>query len=171
MNTTAPKHPVDAFRVQFVYDYDAQFEESNGEARPLTKAEYKNNVYLGCPVHPRSSERANVTNGHADCGECGLPYADIPYDEYLAYYGNPERHVYLGCIVETRCTCCGMWKRAASLWGIDVMDDDLELASLPIGDNNFTYPLTPGRVLNDPDASYLAGVARELLTEAGYPNL
>lgn len=41
-------------RIKFVVDPDAQFEECNGEARPLTEDEYRENPYRGCPMHPRS---------------------------------------------------------------------------------------------------------------------
>lgn len=86
-----------SYRVKVVIDPDGQFEEANGEKRPLTEAEY--------------AEYA---------------YKDTSYTEYLTYYGNPDRHVYLGVIVETQCESCSSWHSAGSLWRIDVMDDTEE---------------------------------------------
>jgi hypothetical protein len=125
-----------AYRVRFVYDNDAQFEECNGEARPLTEDEYRDNEYM----------------------KDGAP---VSYADYLDYYGNPLRHVYLGCEVQTQCDCCGMWKHAASLWNIDFMDDRPEL--------NAVYPnkwFTPENAASWP--GYLKEVAQEVLREAGY---
>lgn len=122
-------------RIRFVLDEDAQFEECNGEARPLTAKEYAENVYRGCPNHPRSKWppfRAD-DKGHAWCGECGTRYADIPYAEYLAYHGNPERHVYLGYEMQEQCTCCSARKTVDSLWDIDMMDDAPELRAITLG--------------------------------------
>lgn len=93
--------------VRIVDDMEACFEECNGQPRPLTEAEYAENAYMD--------------------GDRRIPYA-----EYLEYYGNPARHVYLGIIVEERpigCGCddddiCGHWDTLDSLWGIDLMYDD-----------------------------------------------
>lgn len=92
MNTTR-------YKVQ--YDEDKQFEEYNGESRPLTASEYQENPYI------RND---------------GL----VSYLEYIAYYGNPARHVYLGITREDQCPHCHTWYTGDSLWGIDVMDDSQE---------------------------------------------
>ena len=127
----------DNYRVRFEYDPDAHFEESNGERRPLTASEYIGNEYM----HP--------------------DHTPIPYDEYRRYYGNPERHVYLMCVVEKQCSCCQRWSVANSLGYIDVMDDDPVLARLPLG-----KPLTPDAVLTM--GGYLTDIARDCLDDAGY---
>ncbi len=84
------------------YDPDAQFEECNGEARPLTETEYAENYY-------------NDKQGNR-----------VSYADYLAYQGNPDRHVYLEIIREDKCPCCGSWVSGGSLCRIDFMDDDKE---------------------------------------------
>lgn len=115
------------YRVKFVNDANAKFEECNGSSEPLTKAEYAENSYRGCPNHPRSKvPPSRVEHGRAWCGECETEYADIPYAEYLAYYGNPERHIYLGMVIEEQCHCCQSWTVKTSLWGISFMDDSIE---------------------------------------------
>jgi hypothetical protein len=135
MPTTKKKQPAaPAYRVRFVQDPDAQFEECNGEARPLTAEEYAENEYM----------------------RDGQP---IPYEEYLSYYGNPDRHVYLQCDVEKRCLCCAHWAYAEGLGGIDFMDDDPELRA--VGD---WY--TPIEAEGLP--GYLRMTALECLEEAGY---
>ena len=147
-------------RVRFVLDEDSSFEECNGEARPLTETEYADNQYMACPNHPRSKvPPARTENGRAWCGECQAKYAPIPYAEYLAYYGNPDRHVYLGCIVDRSCPTCGHFDHAASVWGIDFMDDSREMDAISIGDwmDEETASKLPG---------YAGDVAREQISEA-----
>jgi hypothetical protein len=161
--------------VRFVYDPDSSFEECNGEARPLTEAEYAENSYRGCPDHPRAGSRvidASISPNIVGCAVCGRrDYAEISYAEYLAYYGNPEKHVYLGCIVEAQCPCCSAWTaEGSSLWGIDMMTDDPALHRVAIGTLRDRVAqgewLTPAEALALP--GYLAEVARELLGEAGW---
>lgn len=123
-------------RYRYVIDDDAEFEESNGEGRPLTEAEYVGNEYRACPAHPHGGTKV-ISFGPPQvqgCAVCGnTEYADIPYAEYLRYYGNPERHVYLGLVQETLCPCCVTWKVTDSLWNIDFMDDSPELAAVQVG--------------------------------------
>ena len=146
------------YRIKFVIDEDASFEECNGEPRPLTRAEYAENVYRACPKHPRSKlPPQRVDGGRAWCGECGAEYVDIPYDEYLAYYGNPDRHVYLGAIVEKQCGECKTWTQTASLWRIDVMDDDPAY---------LRTPLDTWMPIDAPLEGYFAQVRDELYDEA-----
>lgn len=128
---------VAAFRVRIEHDTDAVFEECNGESRPLTEDEYAENAYM--------------RDGR-----------EIPYAEYLDYYGNPDRHVYGGVVVDTQCPHCGEWKRyAASLWHIDFMDDDREAAFIGNG-----REYTPEQAIALP--GYLGECAREVLIEAGW---
>lgn len=126
------EQPEPAYRVRFVVDEDASFEESNGEPRPLTEAEYAEAEYM----------------------KDGIP---VPYAEYLEYYGNPHRHVYIGAILERACVCCREWVSAASLWNIDTMDDQPEAGM--IGQTFYAdrFDQIPG---------YLREVADELVAEA-----
>lgn len=116
-------------RYRFTIDPDGTFEESNGEPRPLTPDEYAGNQYM----------------------RDGVP---VPYEEYRAYYGNPDRHIYLGLIEETRCPCCGGWKETNSLWRIDMMDDDPVLTAI-----------TLDKRLDSATASALPGYAGELVRD------
>ncbi len=165
------------YRVKFVYDEDAEFEECNGENRPLTEAEYIENQYQACPRHPRAASKVirkaytrKTPNGAkhvraiVGCTVCGeTTYENVPYVEYLAYYGNPARHVYLGCIVERQTSCtCGehvAWETAGSLWWIDFMDDDQAYLSLDI--NTWYTPAEAAKL-----AGYAGTVALGVLGEA-----
>lgn len=167
------------YRVRFLRDTDARFEECNGEARPLTPAEYAENQYRACPIHPRGNkDHDRREHGRAWCGQilhvgdgriCGREYEDVPYAEYLAYYGNKDRHRYIGVVVETRaniCSCCGrgdVWIQQPGLWHIDFMDDNAEWLAIR---RNLDKPYTPAEALQLP--GYLANVVKEQLQEAGY---
>lgn len=168
------------YRVRFLRDTDARFEECNGEARPLTEAEYlKEGQYMACPVHPhgdKSNDRRQ--GGKAWCGQtlhvgagkvCGREYAPVPYADYLAYYGNKDRHRYIGVVVETQdnvCTHCGRgdgWQTTPGLWNIDLMDDGVEWLFIR---RRLNEPIRAALVSSLP--GYLAVVAKEQLEEAGY---
>ena len=112
------------YRIRFIIDDQASFEESNGESRPLTRAEYAGNEYRGCLEHPRAGSRplSDTQQGIGVCTVCARRIQPIPYDEYLRYYGNPDRHVYLGCEVQRQCPCCEAWKTVGALGHIDMMD-------------------------------------------------
>jgi hypothetical protein len=135
-------------RVRFLTDPDAQFEECNGEPRPLTEAEYAENQYF--------SDTAD-------------PPTPVPYAEYLAYHGNPERHVYLSCEVQTQCPCCQQWTRwAGGLHGIDFMDDSPELQACGrywMQEKNRDW-FTPEQCLELP--GYLREVSTDTLLDAGW---
>lgn len=47
----------------------------------------------------------------------------VPFDDYMTYWGNPERHVMLMALVEKECEHCGSWTVVGSLGNIDFMDD------------------------------------------------
>ena len=131
MATTTTQTAKRSYR--YVHDEDAQFEECNGEARPLTAEEYAENSYQACPLHWRAG--TVVRDGVPGCAACGnTEYEDIPYAEYLRYYGNPERHVYLELVQQTQCPCCGEWKVTNSLGSIDFMDDSPELRAVSVGE-------------------------------------
>lgn len=120
------------YRVKFVEDVDARFEESNGEPRPLTAAEYKGSEYQ--------------KNGR-----------NVSHAEYLLYYGNPERHVYLGCILQRQCERCEVFKTVQSLWNIDCMDDNVEYVRVTL--DKWYAP-------DDPHITgYLLDVTKELIAE------
>lgn len=119
--------PTKAKRFKFVFDTDTRFEECNGEARPLTASEYKEHAYMGCPVHPRAGlDPHKKRPGVGVCRLCRRRGTEIPYAEYLAYYGNPDRYVYVGLLQAEQCDHCGEWKETGSQWGIGFMDDDAE---------------------------------------------
>ena len=131
MTTKAARKP--AYRVRFVIDEDARFEECNGEARPLTEEEYAENVYRCCPDHPRAGTKVVQWEPKQIQG-CNLcertDYRDVTYDEYRAYYGDPDRHVYVRSEVEQQCPCCNSWDYVTGLGSIDLMDDSPELRNL-----------------------------------------
>jgi hypothetical protein len=125
------------YRVRFVHDPDGVFEESNGERRALTAAEYAESPYM-------RDDRKTL----------------IPYAEYLRYYGNPDRHVFLQSEVEARCPCCGEWHYVAGTGGIDFMDDNPELDAVDRWWMIAEIDQIPG---------HLRSVALEDLSEAGAP--
>ena len=46
----------------------------------------------------------------------------VPFDEYKQTYGDPDRYIYLFCVVEAKCECCGHWDDAPGmtrLYGVD----------------------------------------------------
>ena len=126
--------PNPTVRVRWTYDDDARFEECNGEPRPLTESEYTDHAYY----------------------KDGQP---VSYADYLSYYGNPDRHVYLGCLVDVACPTCGQYETRASLWRIDFMDDSPEWYAI-----HLDKPLSVADALALP--GYAADVVRELLQEA-----
>lgn len=148
------------YRIRFTYDPDASFEECNGEPRPLTELEYAANAYRACPRHPRAGSRtidATTTPPLVGCAICGeTEYADIEYAEYRAYYGNPDRHVYVVADLQRQCDCCQVWSTVGSTGSIDLMDDAEELRQLD-------QWYTPDQIASLP--GYLAEVARADLAE------
>lgn len=97
------KHIATEFRIRFVEDPKARFEECDGSPNPLSEATYAEYQYM--------------QDGQL-----------ISYAEYLNYYGNPERHVYLMSEVQRKCPCCKTWQSAdGSLGWLDFMDDSPEL--------------------------------------------
>lgn len=121
------------YRIRFVLDPDAEFEECNGEARPLTREEYAEHSYRCCPDHPRGGTTVldfgpPQIQGCAACGR--TDYRDATYEEYRAYYGNPDRHVYLQSEVQRICPCCTVASTVGGTGYIDLMDDAPELAQM-----------------------------------------
>jgi len=134
-----------------VYDNDHTLEGCDGKPLPESPAVYAQNIARVPVGYPEVRPSADTS----------IPYRDMTYEEYLAYYGDPDRHVVLGCQVEKECPCCGKWDHVQSLWGIDFMDDGEEWAAVTVD-----RTLTPDEALKLP--GYLAEVAGELLHEAGY---
>lgn len=124
------------YRVRFVLDTEARFEECNGQSRPLTEEEYAVNYY-------------NDPQGNR-----------VSYADYLRYQGNPDRHVFLACQVQKQCDCCNAFNDVQSLWGIDCMDDNPEYLHTRL-DHWYSF----GEVNDDPRFGYLRDVARELVVE------
>lgn len=121
------------YRVIFEFDPEGRFEACNGQPRPLTEEEYGEHQYF----------------------EYRMP---IPYAQYLRYYGNPDRHVYLMACIERRCGCCGHWAATEHhLCGIDLMDDSPEYLQVEL-----MQAYDPC----DPLPGYLADVAADLFAEA-----
>lgn len=118
------------------YDDDGRFEECNGEHRPLTNDEYLDNEYY----------------------RDGKP---LSYAEYCAYYGDPDRHIYLYVKRQDVCPHCDSWIDGDAVYGIDVMDDDKEASCIGI----FTLAQLPGHlhdVARDLDADVHAPKRRRL---------
>ena len=82
----------------------------------------------------------------------------ISYAEYLAYYGNPERHVYLMSEVEKACRCCHTYSYAGGTGYIDFMNDDPALAEVGI----WYTPAEAERL------GHLREIALQDLEDAGY---
>lgn len=153
------------YRIRFVIDEEAQFEECNGEARPLTAEEYAENSYRACPDHPRAGSKViQPAKGKrpsvVGCAVCGrTDYQDIPYEEYRAYYGNPDRHVYIQSEVQRQCPCCGSWQFCGGTGHIDFMDDAPELDA--VGADGWYAEGAVGQI-----PGYLREIAREDIGEA-----
>lgn len=50
------------------------------------------------------------------------PPRKIPFDEYIKYWGNPDRHVALCIRIEKQCEMGG-WHTVECLGAVDMMDD------------------------------------------------
>ena len=106
------------------HDDDYQFEECDGGSMPMTEDRYAGNEYQ----------------------KDGQP---LPYEDYVQYYGNPDRHVVVFVRREDRCPCCKSWVAGDTVYGVDFMDDAKEAGYI----GTFTLDQLPG---------YLAEVARDL---------
>jgi hypothetical protein len=84
-------------RIQFEYDTDPDFS------------------YLGQWDTPETYA------GNEALKDDGTP---ATFEEYMAYWGNVDRHIALIATVESQCECCDSWVSQISLGGIDFMDDD-----------------------------------------------
>lgn len=62
----------------------------------------------------------DVEHKHGGLGEHNI----VPFEDYMKYYGDYNRHVVLVCDVEKQCVHCGEWSHVQSVGGVDFMDDD-----------------------------------------------
>lgn len=126
-----------AYRVRFEHDPYYQFESPDGGPLPESQERYETNY-----VQRKSPDGS---------------WRRISYEEYCRYEGNPDRHVAVCAIVERQCPCCGTWKVAGSLGGIDLMDDDPGLGHLDV-------VIPENQIGSLPE--YLLEVAEELIADA-----
>jgi hypothetical protein len=125
------------FRVRFEYDPDGMQALHDPQGAPLPGSR---KVYEQNPITPHGG-------------------AALTYKEYCRYYGNPDRHVVLGAILEEKCPHCGQWQGApgmTSLWGIDCMHGDAEAGYAGVTVEAADFATLPG---------YLAEVVQGLLAE------
>jgi hypothetical protein len=142
-----------AYRLRYAIDDLASFEECNGEGRPLTEAEYAENQYM------RLVDPAGASDG---------PRVPVTYAEYLAYYGNPDRHVYVELQVQQQCNACDGWHTVGSLGNIDLMDDDPALREVEIGESSRRGKWYTPADVQQWGAHYLKDCAIEELQNAGW---
>ena len=48
----------------------------------------------------------------------------VPFNEYMKFWGDPNRHVVLQAGVDMRCTECGEWTVVCNVGNVDFMDTD-----------------------------------------------
>ncbi len=89
--------------------------------------------------------------------------SEMPYADYCAYYGDPERHIGAAVVVDRMRPEDRDWVRVTGLYDIDLMDDSPEASEVPVGGHTTRW-YYPDRL----PVGYLGEVARELLQEAGY---
>lgn len=126
---TAQDPPLVPPRVKVVFEEDseARFEECHGQSRPLTRTEYAQYPYMGCPAKHHAGSVPDSTRphtGYGRCAQCAAPLVKVSYADYRAYYGNPSRHRYLVMVVYTLGPDDDDWQLTDSLGNIDFMDDD-----------------------------------------------
>jgi hypothetical protein len=46
----------------------------------------------------------------------------VPFEEYMQFWGDPNRHVMLLALVQRVCPTCGQWETIDSLGNVDFMD-------------------------------------------------
>lgn len=141
------------YRVRVDYETEPDLHTPEGEALPGSEAAYLANPYRVPADYPRVRPRPE---------DGGVGYRDMTWEEYLAYYGDPNRHTVVAVSVQQQCPHCGEWKDAGALYNIDMMDDDRELDRVAMGQ------WEPVHVGIDQRRGHLADVAKELLREAGW---
>ena len=126
------------YTVRFQHDADHTLETPHGTPLPGTPEEYAGYEFM----------------------RDGRP---VPYEEYCRTWGDPDRHVVLGAVLERHAPCCEHCghapapEHAASLWGIDFMDTDPEAF----------VPLDRPLPVDSPEiVGYLREVVDDLVQEA-----
>jgi len=99
-------------RITFDHDPDPSLDGSDGKPLPESREHYETNPFID-----HGSDR---------------PSRKIPYEEYLTYHGNPDRHTVVTAVVEHQCRHCQAWHVTGSLCGIDFMDDSPEVLQLKL---------------------------------------
>lgn len=142
-------------RIRIVYDEESSQNQESPHGTPLPESE---ELYAGNEVMELLDPKDDPTTGIR---------RKLPYAEYIKYQGNPDRHVVIGMIVQTRCPHCGAWHDGTSVWGYDFMDDDpflMQVQVLP--EPGETY--TPEQIEGWPD--WPKHEALELFRQAETPN-
>lgn len=144
-------------RIRFVVDDDGQRDQENLHGSPLPgpESEYTGNEVCQL-IDPADDPVAGARR-------------TVPYAEYCQYWGNPDRHVVLGAIVELECPCCKHWSAGPSLWSIDFMDDSPEVTGkLGVRYDELDTPKRYRHYYAPEDLmpGYLAEVASQLFEEA-----
>lgn len=131
------------YRIRVTIDDDYTPTGTDGEPLPESREQYER---VGGPLQVLVDPAGPVDG----------PRREIPYAEYLQYWGNPLRILGLSVYLDRECPCCRHWDRGVeSLHGIEVMDDSPEADAIDV---------TTGDLETLP--GYLREVARELLREA-----
>lgn len=155
--------------VEMVYDAghlwkgDHETAEEDPRAFGYTYLPCKEEKFFDGYVTERGRKIANPGNG----GFCvdkarGLGYHNVvPFEKYMQYWGNPERHTELIMLVDYQCPCCGSYEIGESVGSIDFMDDgDWTCGTFTMDDmkewaRNAKNP-------RGKDRAYLASEARDL---------
>lgn len=150
-----PITPATPLRVRFLDDPDSECALHDPEGNPLPGPR---ETYERSPIHRLINPDDDPATGAR---------RPITYEEYCEYEGDPDRQVVLGAILEAQCATCRTWHHAASLWGIDFMDDAPELRTIAWG----TFPTGSGGIeayaIDDARITgYLREVVDELVAEA-----
>lgn len=48
----------------------------------------------------------------------------LSFEDYMLSYGDPQRHVFLRCVVEEQCEHCNSWVTKGSVGNVDFMDTE-----------------------------------------------
>lgn len=95
---------------------------------------------------------------YADSPYCWADGSEMAYEEYLRSYGDPDKHIGAGVVIERLDDGAVEWVRVSEVWHIDCMVDSEEARVLPV-DGIRWYRVT------DMPPGFLGDVARELLME------
>lgn len=105
---------------------DAEYEE-NGRFR-CANCEHSTSMVLRHEKMEEDEKPFGANNGVVM--EKGEP---VPFEDYMKYWGDPNRHTVLSVLVQEECSHCGSWTTKESLWGVDFMDDDTFFVGMVAG--------------------------------------